>query len=109
LPGGHVEPGEGVEGALLREIAEELGFEAIITGLIGVVENRYTDDDGTHHELNLVFEVAIPHTEPASREGHLEFRWLELDELASTEIRPAALKDALVADAETPFWSGWRD
>jgi 8-oxo-dGTP pyrophosphatase MutT (NUDIX family) len=32
--GGHVEPGERVEVALVREIAEELGTEAKITGLI---------------------------------------------------------------------------
>jgi 8-oxo-dGTP pyrophosphatase MutT (NUDIX family) len=33
LPGGHVEPGEPIQLALIREIAEELGTEARIDGL----------------------------------------------------------------------------
>jgi 8-oxo-dGTP diphosphatase len=70
LPGGHVEPGERVEVALVREIAEELGTEAEITGFVGVVEHGYRKDDVTHHELNLVFEVAITDPEPVSQGDH---------------------------------------
>jgi 8-oxo-dGTP diphosphatase len=108
LPGGPVEPGERDELALVREIAEELGTEARIAGLVGVVENCYIDADGTHHELNLVFEVAITDTEPDSQKDHLEFRWLPLDQLVSTEVGPAVLKRALLASGgdRTPFWRG---
>jgi 8-oxo-dGTP diphosphatase len=108
LPGGHVELGERVEVALVREIAEELGTDARIAGLVGVVENRYSDGNGAHHELNLVFEVAVGDTEPASKEEHLEFCWLTLDEVAEADVRPSALKNALLAtgDDEVPFWRG---
>jgi ADP-ribose pyrophosphatase YjhB (NUDIX family) len=92
LPGGHVEPGEPIELALIREIAEELGTEARIDGLLAVVENRWSDSDSTHHELNLVFEATILGAEPESRERHLEFRWLPLDQVADAEVRPAAIK-----------------
>ncbi|MGH3889762.1 MAG: NUDIX domain-containing protein [Pseudonocardiaceae bacterium] len=109
LPGGHVEPGERVEVALVRELAEELSTEAKIAGFVGVVEHGYVEDDVTHHELNLVFEVAIADTEPVSQEDHLEFHWLPFDHLADTDVRPGALKTALVAagDDRTPFWQAW--
>lgn len=109
LPGGHVEPGERIEVALAREIAEELGTEATITGLIGVVEHGYVEDGITHHELNLAFDVDIAETEPVSQEDHLEFHWLPLDHLADTDVRPGKLKNALLAAGEdrTPFWHAW--
>jgi 8-oxo-dGTP diphosphatase len=108
LPGGHVEPGESVERALVREIAEELGTDARIHGLLGVVENRYSDGGGTHHELNLVFEVAVGDTELVSKEEHLEFCWLSLARVAAADVRPSALSDAILAtgDDEVPFWRG---
>ena len=48
-------------------------------------------------------------TEPASQEDHLELHWLPLDQLAEADVKPGALKTALVTagDGRTPFWHGW--
>lgn len=109
LPGGHVEPGERVETALVRELAEELGAEGKVAGFAGAVEHGYIEDGIIHHEINLVFEASIDTAEPVSQEDHLEFHWLPLSELTDTDVRPRALKNALVAAGETriPFWHGW--
>ena len=113
LPGGHVEPGERVESALVRELAEELGAEARIVRLIGVVENRYVDRAGLHHELNLVFDVDMPDADPISREEHLTFSWLSLEDVSEMEVRPEALWKALLAaereESCLPFWSARDD
>ncbi|MGI8307159.1 NUDIX domain-containing protein [Saccharopolyspora hattusasensis] len=70
LPGGHVEPGERVEAALVRELAEELGTAAKVVGFLGAVEHGYVEDDVTHHEIYLVFEIYIDVAEPVSKEDH---------------------------------------
>jgi len=45
LPGGRIEPGEGVQTAGLRELREETGVEAVIGGLIDVVDGIFPDAD----------------------------------------------------------------
>ncbi|WP_328403673.1 NUDIX domain-containing protein [Nocardia sp. NBC_00403] len=106
LPGGHVKPGEPVESALVRELLEELGTASRILGLVGVVEHGYVDDESTtRHEVNLVFAAEVD-SFPASQEGHLEFFWLPINQLSTTDLRPSALKGVIASGAQS-FWHGW--
>ncbi len=102
LPGGHIEFGERAELALVREIAEEIGMPAAVQRFVGAVEGYYVEKDrGSHHEINLVFEVNVPELAsdqpPLSREPHLEFLWSPLSDLAANNLLPVPMIACLSA------------
>ncbi|WDZ85900.1 NUDIX hydrolase [Micromonospora cathayae] len=77
IAGGHLEPGEEVEDALRREVAEETGWT--VSHVLAVVgEYRYTGDDGlerveTDFLVRVDGDLDRPRLEPGK---HTEFRWL---------------------------------
>lgn len=96
FPGGHVEYGEFMEDALVREINEELGVKIVISGFIGLSENMFEDErTGKHHEINIVFSGEIKDENIRSLEDHLEYRWISLKDFENTKILPATLKESI--------------
>jgi 8-oxo-dGTP diphosphatase len=79
FPGGKVEPGETLEACLRRELAEELGIEAVVGRQLWQTRHQY--DGGP--PLLLTF-FAIPRFEgEVTNRRFAEIRW----------VRPAALTD----------------
>ena len=65
LPGGGIEPGEDPVDAVVREIAEETGFEAVAGDLLGIdskivpAEQRFAPDAGPLHALRIVYRAQV--------------------------------------------------
>ncbi len=108
LPGGKVEPGEDPAHALVRELLEELGVDAVVVGRVdGPLDGDWPLDDAA---VLRVLRVRLERGEPAPGIAHDEVRWLGPRELADVgwlgpDVAPAAAA-ALRLDSWVDFPSG---
>ncbi|MEN9557828.1 MAG: hypothetical protein RL141_197 [Candidatus Parcubacteria bacterium] len=86
IPGGRLHQNETVEGALLREIREELGV-TLTLGSVFYLEQYFQGRDGSAHVL-ITYRVDCPEEtvfQPDAREV-CEMRWITKEELAGYDI-----------------------
>ena len=106
LPGGRAELGESASTSIVREMQEELGVLMDIERLLYVVENFFTEQVYSSHELGLYFLMTIlddsylNHSlEPFERideaGNHLLFEWLPLAQLETLPLYPLIFQKAL--------------
>jgi len=97
LPGGHVEFRESARETIVREIKEEFGLRVRTAKYIGAVENVFSEHSTWHHELILMFSTTLASAPGAPIEPHLESALVDPRAFAALDVRPRALRDALVA------------
>lgn len=79
LPGGRIEPGEAAIDAALRELREETGVEARMTGLLDVVDGIFPSA-GKHYVL-IDYAAEWLAGEPVAGDDALEARFVALDKV----------------------------
>lgn len=106
LPGGHVELLEDSRCAMIREFNEETLIETKIVRLLFMTENFFKSGKYDCHEIGMYYlldadDVKIKdfNREEKERDGitHLDFKWLELDNLEN--VKPEFLKNNIDLNA----------
>ncbi len=96
LLGGHVEFCESVKDALLREIEEETKETGRILKYLGYIECNFLYENNDIFELGHYFLAEIPkiiYPEiPSAYEKGLTFKWHNINDITSSNIKPDILK-----------------
>ena len=108
LPGGHVELGETTEEAMIREMKEETTKDTYIKKYLGNIENFFINKHNVSiHEIAFYYLMDFKDDEIKdlirleNDEGtlvNLNFKWFDLNELDSVNIKPIFLKEILTKD-----------
>lgn len=104
LPGGRCEMNENSKESLSRELLEELGEEAGVGRLLWTVENFYSHEGTSYHEVGFYYLAALgadsAHQTAAEWSGQdagtaLTFRWFPIDGLEEVRLFPTFLRKSL--------------
>ena len=79
LPGGHVEYGEKVEEAVVREVSEETGLNTKIEKIIGVYSDPDRDPRG--HTVSIVYKLDMIDGELKGGDDASDAKFFEIDKL----------------------------
>ena len=80
-PAGHLDPGESLESACVREVMEETAHEFVPRALVGVYRWFYRPKDVTYLRFCFAGEAGAVHKDRKLDKEIVALHWLTLDEL----------------------------
>lgn len=87
IPGGHIELGENIEDALIREIMEETGLEIYDIKLLSLKDAIYSDTFvDKKHFIFIDFICKTNSSDVILNDEAEEFVWLDLDEIDNYDL-----------------------
>jgi 8-oxo-dGTP diphosphatase len=87
VPGGRVHFGEELHEAVVREVAEETGLEAVVERFVGWVERIGREPEPYHFViLDFLVDVLDPRAAPVPGDDAAEVAWVGLDELDGVQL-----------------------
>ncbi|CAM3547347.1 NUDIX hydrolase [Parendozoicomonas haliclonae] len=110
LPGGKMHFGELSEEGVRREVQEEIGYTVASARPLWIAEQLYKESH-LFHELGFFYLISVENQDELYRKGEftvedegatLRFKWFPLDQLSETDVRPAFLKERLLAIPNHP-------
>ncbi|HEM2802767.1 TPA: NUDIX hydrolase [Streptococcus suis] len=96
--GGAIQLGETTEEAVLREMQEEIGIDVEVGPLIFIVENQFSLQEKSYHQIEFLYLVT-PLSDPVTylEEGDSirQCEWIAFTDLKNLDLNPAFLKTEL--------------
>lgn len=108
LPGGKISVGETGEGAIIREIDEELGIKSKVYRVHSIIENFFFNGNDKYHQYIYCYLLEIEKDcyifdkeEFMDIEGkNIIYKWFKINELDSSIIKPDYLSELLQEDCD---------
>ncbi|MFI5240210.1 MAG: NUDIX hydrolase [Candidatus Saccharimonadia bacterium] len=93
IPGGKVEPDEGLITALIREVKEEVGFQIKNWNFIG--EDVFLHGENSYYYHGLHFYCRVPNKPVVELEpgAFTDFAWVTHDKVKNYEFHPNILRE----------------